>query len=209
MGAQVHADSKDARRSELTGNGWQPWQWGAAAAFARRAGARTKGAGGSGNDIGEGDPGPNVRACEFRPLLTPRRERAADVMVDASPPLSGVRGGPDGRWHSAIVASTRCHRSSAPTWLAGASAADPTREEWAGLRFGLVRLALDDDLEAFTRGSAKHARRSRHRYVRACRGANPNGSDCMANGVAKTASATLLFMGNDLSQSDTKPAPKT
>ncbi len=114
------------------------------------------------------------------------------MTVDASPLLAGMRSGPD----------------TAPTSAAGGLASDAKRGERAGLRFDAVCQALDDDFESFTREPAKHDGSTRRLYIGSYRAAKLNVGDCVASGVAKTASATLLFEGNDFSRSDTKPALK-
>lgn len=135
---------------------------------------------------------PVVQAREFRPCLAP------------SPSLTGVRRGPDRRWRGEMVASTRCRRSFAPTWAAGAWAGHPTREKPAGLRF----LAVDGDHEGLTPEPAKHDGSALHPYVHTHGTGNLNVGNCMAYRLAKIASATLLFEGNDFSRSDSKPALK-
>jgi uncharacterized protein with PIN domain len=74
--------------------------------------------------------------------------------------------------------------------------------------FSVPSGVLDGDFEPFMPEPSEHARGARLLDVRASRAANLNVADCVAHGVAKTASATLLFKGNDFSRSDAKPTPE-
>ncbi len=130
------------------------------------------------------------------------------MIVDASALLAVVFNEPDGRRFAEAIAGAPTARMPAATWFEATLAVDMAGDELAARGFDEVVRLLRIELIAFTPEHALQAREARRIYGKKRHPAQLNFGDCMVYGVARTERETLLFKGNDFSQTDLEPALK-
>lgn len=127
------------------------------------------------------------------------------VVVDSSALLTVVNGEPDSDEVLDLLVAADDLRMSAATWTEVFIVADRRDAALAGVLERLVD-DLDVRVEAVTAAQARLARTAYRDYGRGRHTADLNYGDCFAYALARELGASLLFVGNDFSATDIRPA---
>lgn len=128
------------------------------------------------------------------------------MIVDSSAIVAIVLDEPDGpKMVEAILGAARA-RISAANWFETTLVIDNRRDAEISRRLDQLFTKLRIEIVAFDAGMATGARDAHRRFGRGNHPAKLNFGDCIAYALAKSENESLLFKGNDFSQTDIQPA---
>ncbi len=130
------------------------------------------------------------------------------MIVDASALLAIVLDEPDAARYARAIAADQQPRMPSVTWFEASMRIEAAADAVALSRFDDVPRDFGIEIIPFTADHAEAARRGRRLYGRPHHPAGLNFGDCLVYGVAKVQRETLLFKGDDFSQTDIEPALK-